>query len=82
MIKVYDNRKTDDRMAKDMEIGDHFMYQGILCRRVLLSDEFSYDGDGVPYIEVPRGVVWLMDRTTWVTPIRDEQICLSIEDWG
>lgn len=82
MVKVHDNRTTDERMLKDIEIDGHFMFQDVLCRRVVLTDEITYSYDGIPYIEVPKGIVWLMERTTWVTPIRDEQICVSIEDWG
>lgn len=82
MVKVHDNRKCEDRMLEYIEIDGYFMYQDVLCRRITLSDEIKYTDDGIPVIEVSVGRVWILDRSAWVLPLRDEQICVSIEDWG
>lgn len=82
MIKVHDNRATDERMLKDIEIDGYFMLDGVLCRRITTSDEFRWSSDGIPIIEISIGIVSLFKPTTWVIPIRNEQMCVSIEDWG
>ena len=82
MIKVRDNRKTNDVRVGNIDINGYFMYDDVLCRRVSLCDAFHYTEDGIPFIEVPCGRVALIDRDAWVTPLRDEQIDLCIEDWG
>ena len=81
MIKVRDNRTTDERMLKDIEIDGYFMFNDVLCRRVCI-ERLANPSDGYPIYEVQVGIVSTLDRLTWVTPIRDEQICVSIEDWG
>lgn len=81
MIKIYDNRVTNERRLTDIDLNGYFMFDGVLCRRVyFVPDECLMEG--IPFIEVPTGKVSGMDRMTWVEPIRDEQICVSIEDWG
>lgn len=83
MIKVHDNRTTDERMLKDIEIDGYFMLDDVLCRRITTPDEFRWSPEeGIPIIEISDGVVSLYEPTTWVMPIRDEQMCVSIEDWG
>ena len=79
MIKVHDNRKTEESMLKDIEIDGYFMFNDVLCRRVVCDE---YICDGYLIYEVPTGYVSALKPTTWVTPVRDEQICVSIEDWG
>lgn len=83
MIKIHDNRTTDERMLKDIELDGYFILDAVLCRRTTLSDEFRWvNSEGIPIIEIPSGRVSLYNSAAWVTPVRDEQICVSIEDWG
>lgn len=82
MIKINDNRKKNERMVKDVELDGFFMFDGVLCRRVALASEFFYVCDGTPYIEMPTANVNVMNRNTWVEPVRDECIVMSVEDWG
>ena len=82
MITIHDNRNTGEYKLKDIGLNEYFMYCDVLCRRVKLSDSFHFEEDGIPFIEIPFGSVSLLDRMTWVEPIRDEQINVSIEDWG
>ena len=81
MINIHDNRKTNEVRLSQIELDGYFMFGHVLCRRIWFKDN---DGliEGVPFIEIPTGKVSGMDRMIWVEPIRDEQICLSIEDWG
>lgn len=79
MIKIHDNRTTDERMLKDIELDGYFMFNDVLCRRAVC-EEHIYDGYLI--YEVPTASVFALNPTTWVTPVRDEQICVSIEDWG
>jgi len=85
MININDNRKTNDRRLKDIEAGGFCMIDsGVLCR--LVWDEgyiICLDGDdGVPIMQMTDGRLIVMNPDTWVEPIRDEQICMSVEDWG
>lgn len=82
MVKVHDNRTVDERMLKDVEVDGYFMHCDVLCRRVCIGDVFKYDADAIPFIEIPCGRVGIMERTTWVLPLRDEQVIVSLEDWG
>jgi len=82
MIKVHDNRRTNDIKLLYIDINGFFLYDEVLCRRLATSNDFKIVVEGVPYMEMPSGKVDLMDKDTWVTPIRDEQIDLCIEDWG
>ena len=82
MIKINDNRKKQDRMLKDIELDGFFVFGGVLCRRVDLPEDIFYKCDGIPYIQMPNALVDVMNGNTWVKPVRDECIAMSIEDWG
>ena len=81
MITVHDNRNTNERKLKDIDIDGYFMLDGVLCRRVFLAKEVL-TWEGCPFIEVPCGKVSVMDPETYVLPIRNEQIYVGVEDWG
>ena len=83
MITIKDNRSTNEMVLEKIEAGRYFMFDDVLCRRVILYDGYSNGADdGIPVIEIARGVVTSMRRDALVEPIRDEQIDLSVEDWG
>lgn len=81
MIKIHDNRATDERRLKNIELDGYFMLGDVLCRRVCVGDEFRWD-EGIPIVEVASGRVYTLDSGSWVTQIRNEQIYVNIEDWG
>lgn len=81
MIKVKDNRSTNEMKLDKIAAGRYFMFNDVLLRRVVLYDGYSIGADdGIPVIEITRGVVTSMRRDAWVIPIRDEQIDVSVED--
>lgn len=82
MIQICDNRRSEEVKLKDVDINGFFLYDGVLCRRVELCNAMHYMEEGIPYEEVRYGRIDLFNRETWVTPIRDEQITVLIEDWG
>ena len=80
MIRIHDNRNTNERKLKDIDINGYFMLDGCLCRRVSLSSDYKYDTDEYPILEVAIGHLSFLGREAWVEPLRDEQIDVIIED--
>lgn len=81
MINIKDNRTTSDTAVRYIKTGGFFMFHDVLFRRVELYDGWV-EADGIPVIEMTTGIVSGLNRDAMVEPIRDEQVDISVEDWG
>lgn len=82
MLNNYtDNRTTDRRRMREIEVGQYFIYDDVLFRRVTLYDGFTMgEYDGLPVCEIRTGIVCGLCYDTWVLPLAERQVCTSLED--
>lgn len=84
MIKVHDNRTSNEVILDKVEPGKFFMINDILYRKCWYGPEtfdcFAYEPDTVVCMSVESGELVLWRYGQIVTPIRDRQIELIVED--
>lgn len=84
MITVHDNRKTNERKLKTVEVGKFFMYYDILFRRCFWSlstfDKIEWPDEYIVCMNMNTGEVLTISGEAYVEPIADSQIELIVED--
>lgn len=85
MLKVTDNRKTNERQLKDIKLGGFFLYKDALCRRtetpIKIDQQYLYEHDDEILITIiESGDTVMLYRDVWVEPVRDEQVTICLED--
>lgn len=84
MIKVKDNRKTNECQLNTLEVGDFFLINNILYRRCWwvteTFDRIDYEDDCFICMRIDDGELVVLRHDTWVELIPNRQIELSVED--
>lgn len=84
MINVHDNRKTNERKLKTVEVGKFFMYYDILFRRCWWSlstfDKIEWPDEYIVCMNMNTGEVLTISGEAYVEPISDSQVELMVED--
>lgn len=82
MLKVNDRRTTNERRLESLETGDFFVWNDFVFRLIgWINEEWAnkYD-DAYAAMLMTTGEITQLHRDTWVEPIPDKQIHLTIED--
>lgn len=84
MIKVHDNRNTNERQLHTVEPHGFFMLDGTLYRRcwwdINTFNKIIYEEDSLVCVRMTDGELVGLRYDQWVQPIADRQIELSVED--
>lgn len=84
MINVHDNRKTNERKLKEVEVGKFFMYYDILFRRCFWSlstfDKIEWPDEYIVCMNMNTGEVLTISSEAYVEPISDGQVQIMVED--
>ena len=84
MIKVHDNRNTNERQLHTIEAYGFFMLDGALYRRcwwdINTFNKIIYEEDNLVCVRMTDGELVGLRYDKWVQPIADRQIELSVED--
>ncbi len=84
MIKVHDNRKTNERKLKEVEVGKFFVYYDILFRRLWWSlstfDKIEWPDEYIVCMNINTGEVLTINGESYVEPIFDSQVQIMVED--
>lgn len=84
MIKVHDNRNTNERRLHTVEPHGFFMLDGTLYRRcwwdINTFNTIKYKDACFTCMNMTDGELVLIRHDEWVQPIADRQIELSVED--
>ena len=84
MIKVHDNRNTNERQLHAIEPNGFFMLDDKLYRRcwwdINTFNGIKYEEDCFVCMDVAEGELVVIRYDQWVLPIRNRQIELSVED--
>ena len=82
MLKVNDGRTKNERRLSNLETGDFFVWNDLVFRLIgWINEEWAnkYD-DAYAAMLMSTGEITQLDRDTWVEPISDKQMHLTIED--
>lgn len=83
MLRINDCRSKNEYKLKDIEKNAFFLFNGLLCRRVFYNDEVevrsTWDNGDIVIMEMPSGILSVLDRETYVELIPDDQVTLYVE---
>ena len=84
MINIQDNRKTNERKLKTVEVGKFFMFCDILFRRLWWTmstfDKIEWPDEYIVCMNMNTGEVLTINGEAYVEPISDGQVELIVED--
>ena len=84
MIKVQDNRKTNECQLAKVEVGKCFMYYDVLFRRCWWAEsaftQIDWNYNNIVCMNMLNGEVQTIHGDAWVQPLADRQIELYVED--